>query len=144
MEIMQHTIKITASKNRVWRVLWNDSSFRQWAGVIDPGTYMKGELIKGSVVEFISSENGYGVSSLVEKLVPNEYLRLRHSADTQDFGANDRAQEWTGGEETYELTENDGVTTLTVAFDVPTEMLDYFNDAYPKALDIVKNLAEDL
>lgn len=142
MNEMKFTIDINASKEKVWNTLWQDETFRKWAGLIDPGTYMKGELAAGNEVEFISAENGYGVTSLVEKVTPNEFLLLRHQADTQNTGADTREKEWTGGAESYALTENDGMTTLTAAFDVPPELEEYFQENYPKALAKVKDLAE--
>lgn len=139
---MQFSIEITANKETVWDTLWQDASFREWAGLIDPGTYMVGDLVEGGQVQFISAENGYGVTSLVEQIVPGEYLLLLHSADTQGAGARERANEWTGGTESYKLTEENGITTLTATFDVPEEMEAYFSTAYPKALEKVKELAE--
>lgn len=139
---MQFFIEIHTSKEKVWETLWQDKTFRQWAGIIDSGTYMVGELKEGHTVEFISSENGYGVTSLVEKLAPGEYLLLAHSADTQEDGAREREPEWTGGKESYRLIEENGITTLTAAFDVPLEMEEYFQLNYPKALERVKELAE--
>ena len=141
MEEMRFSIDITASREKVWDTLWQDKTFRQWAGIIDPGTHMVGNLREGNEVQYISG-NGYGVTSLVEKLTANEFLLLRHSADTQDEGKRKRAKEWTGGVESYRLAEKDGTTTLTVAFDVPTEMEEYFKVNYPKALEQVKVLAE--
>lgn len=142
MNELQFQVAINAPKEKVWDTLWQDESFRQWVGIIDPGTYMRGELKEGNEVEFISAENGYGVTSLVEKLTPNEFLLLRHSADTQDSGQQEREKEWTGGAESYSLGEQDGTTTLTAAFDVPTELEEYFKENYPKALQRVKELAE--
>lgn len=139
---MKFTIRINAPKEIVWSVLWQDDTFREWAGLIDPGTYMKGELKEGAEVEFISTENGYGVTSLVKELIPNEYLLLQHAADTQDAGARDRANEWTGGKEMYRLVESNNITVLTAEFDVPKEMEEYFATNYPKALNRVKELAE--
>jgi hypothetical protein len=104
---------------------------------------MVGTLKEGNEVQFISAENGYGVTSLVENLILNEFLLLRHSADTQDKGEHERKKEWTGGTETYSLKEKDGITTLTAAFDVPAELEAYFAAAYPKALKRVKVLAEE-
>lgn len=138
---MQFSIEINAGKARVWDVLWSDETFRQWAGIIDPGTYMVGELKEGNEVQFISG-NGYGVTSMVAKLVVGEHLLLKHQADTQDAGEHEREKQWTGGEESYKLTEHDGVTTLAVAFDVPTELEEEFNVSYPNALEQVKLLAE--
>ena len=143
MDELQFRIKINAAKQKVWDTLWQDKTFREWASIIDPGTYMVGELAEGCEVQFISSENGYGVTSLVEKLVPNEFLLFRHSADTQEAGKQEREKEWTGGKESYSLSEKDGITTLTVAFDVPPEQKAYFKNNYPKALEQVKVLAEN-
>lgn len=142
MNEMQFSIAIPATKERVWDTLWQDQTFRDWASIIDPETYMVGDLQEGSEVQFISAANGYGVTSLVEKVVPGEFLLLRHRADTQETGKQERDQQWTGGAERYALAEQDGVTTLTVAFDVPPELEEYFQDAYPKALARVKELAE--
>ncbi len=142
MKELQFTIEVHTPKETVWNTLWQDETFREWAGIIDPGTYMVGDLKEGNEVEFISAENGYGVTSLVEKLAVHEYLLLRHSADTQDSGAGVRDDEWTGGQESYLLAEKEGITTLTAAFDVPSEIEDYFKVNYPKALERVKVLAE--
>ncbi|MCE7935338.1 MAG: hypothetical protein DYG96_12225 [Chlorobi bacterium CHB2] len=142
MKELQFSVEIKATKERVWETLWQDESLREWASIIDPGTYMVGDLKEGNEVQFISSESGYGVTSLVEKLTVNEFLLLRHRADTQEEGAQERDNEWTGGEETYALSESNGATTLTVAFDVPPELEGYFKTNYPKALNRVKELAE--
>lgn len=143
MNPLQFSIEINAPKQKVWNTLWQDETFRDWASIIDPGTYMAGELTEGSEMQFISAENGYGVTSLVEKVVEGEYLLLKHQADTQEVGTKEREKEWTGGSESYTLVENDGLTTLTAEFDVPPELKGYFNDAYPKALARVKELADE-
>lgn len=142
MKDLKFTIEIQASKQEVWQTLWEDKTFREWAGIIDPGTYMLGELAEGSEVQFISAENGYGVTSLVEKLIVNEYLLLRHQADTQGSGEREREKEWSGGSESYSLAEVDGKTLLSVEFGVPEEMEEYFKENYPKALERVKALTE--
>lgn len=139
---MQFVVKIHAAKEAVWDTLWQDKTFRDWASVIDPETYMVGDLKEGNEIQFISAENGYGVTSLVEKLTPGDFLLLRHQADTQEAGKREREKEWTGGAESYSLSEKDGNTTVTVTFDVPLEMEEYFKVAYPKALERVKILAE--
>jgi uncharacterized protein YndB with AHSA1/START domain len=142
MKEMQFLVEIHAAKEKVWDTLWQDETFREWAGIIDPGTYMVGDLKEGNKVQFISAENGYGVTSLVEKLTPGEFLLLRHQADTQEDGKRERENQWTGGKESYSLAEKDGTTTLAAAFDVPPELESMFKVSYPKALERVKVLAE--
>ena len=141
MKEIKFSIEINATKEKVWETLWQDETLRQWAGVIDPGTHLVGDLVEGNEVQFISG-NGYGVTSLVDQLTTNEFLLFKHSADTQDEGKRERAKEWTGGKESYRLAERNGTTTLTAAFDVPPEQEEYFKDNYPKALEQVKILAE--
>lgn len=142
MKQLQFSIEIFASKEKVWQTLRQDQTFRKWAGIIDPGTYMKGKLIEGSTVQFISEENGYGVTSFVAKLIPHEYLLLEHQSDTKDSGKENREEQWSGGSEEYALTESLDNTTLKVTFDVPEELETYFNQNYPKALETVKSLTE--
>ena len=142
MRTLEFSITINAPRTRVWQVLWQDETLRQWAGIIDPGTHMVGELKQGEEIQFISG-NGYGVTSLVEAVMPNEKLVLRHKADTAGGGTQTRDDQWSGGAESYDLTENEGLTTVTTRFDVPPELEDYFNDTYPKALAKVQQLAED-
>ena len=47
MEKLRFLIKIDAPKERVWQMLWDDSTFRDWAHIIDEGTYMKGVMKEG-------------------------------------------------------------------------------------------------
>ena len=133
MREIQFTIDINASKERVWATLWEDATFRDWAKIIDDGTCIKGVLEEGNEVQFISSVSGYGVTDLVERLVPNEFILFRHSADTKDSGEQLRESEWTGGAESYSLSENYGVTTLLVKTDVPLEQEETMLIRFPLA-----------
>lgn len=139
---LQFSIEINGPKERVWSVLWDDATFRDWAGIIDEGTYIEGILAEGNTIQFISSENGYGVTSLIEKLTPNEYIQFHHGADTKAFGEAERDQEWTGGRESYSLEEKEGLTKLTVLSDVPDELVEMFEDRLPRTLMRIKTLAE--
>ena len=142
MQKQQFSIEIKAPRERVWNTLWDGKTFRDWANIIDEGTYMVGELKEGNEVQFISSVSGFGVTSLVEKLAQNEFISFRQMADTKDSGEREREKEWTGGTESYSLAENEGITTLTVDIDVPPGQEETFRVRFPKALERVKILAE--
>lgn len=139
---MRFSVQIQAAKETVWDILWSDSSFRDWANIIDEGMYMVGQLEEGAQVQFISAVNGYGVTSLVEKLIPEEYVSFQQLKDTQDTGKEDREKQWTGSRETYTLLEKEGVTTLTLTSDIPSELEEIMADRLPKALQRIKELAE--
>ncbi len=142
MKVMQFSTEINASKEKVWTTLWGDITFRDWASIIDEGTYMKGVMEEGNEIQFISSVGGYGVTSLIEKLIPNEFVLFRHSADTKERGQQEREKEWTGGIESYSLAEKNGVTTLLVKTDIPQEQEETFSIRFPRALDRIKTLTE--
>jgi hypothetical protein len=142
MQKQQFSIEIQASRERVWNTLFEDKSFRDWGNIIDKGQYMVGEIKEGNEVKFISGSSGYGVTSLVEKLIPNEFVSFRQMADTKESGEKERQKEWTGGTESYSLAENDGVTTLRVTIDIPSGLEEMFQDRFPKALERIKFLAE--
>jgi hypothetical protein len=142
MKKIQYSIEINTSKDIVWKTLWEDKTFRDWASIIDEGTYIKGVMKEGNEIQFISSVNGFGVTSLVEKCIQNEFVLFKHSADTKESGEQEREKEWTGGTESYSLTEKDGITTVTVKTDIPYEQEETFNVRFPRALNRLKNLAE--
>ena len=142
MKNMELSIEIHASKDKVWATLWDDATFRDWASLIDEGTYMKGIMTERNEIQFLSSLNGYGVTSLIAKLSPNEYVLFRHNADTKESGQQEREKEWTGGTESYSLSEKNGVTTLIVKIDVPQEQEETFRIRIPEALERIKTLAE--
>lgn len=144
MKEIEVSIRINATKESVWATLWEDVTFRDWASIIDEGTYLKGNMKEGNEIQFISSVNGYGVTSLIEKLNPNTFILFRHSADTKESGQQQRKKEWTGGTESYSLAEKNGVTTLIVKTDVPQELVEIFNARLPKALERIKMLAEKI
>jgi GAF domain-containing protein len=105
---------------------------------------MKGVMKEGNEIQFISSVNGYGVTSLIKKLIPNEFILFSHDADTKESGQQEREKEWTGGTESYSLIEKNGVTTLIVKTDVPQEQEEIFNIRFPRALERIKTLAEKM
>jgi len=143
MEKIQFSIEIEAPKERIWNTLWEDKTFRDWASIIDEGLYMVGEMKGGKEVQFISSVSGYGVTSLVDKLIVNEFVLFKHMVDTKERGEQKREKEWGGGTESYILKERGDMTTLTVELDVPPEQIKTFKDRLPKALKRVKELAEE-
>lgn len=144
MNQMEFSIKIIAPRKRVWETLWNDAAFRDWASIIDEGTFMKGNLEEGKEVQFLSSSSGYGVTSLVESMVPHEYILFKHGADTKEMGRSERDREWTGGRESYRLVEEADATWLTVKTDVPPEQVKTFSHRLPLALERIKFLAESV
>lgn len=76
-------------------------------------------------------------------------IRMRSSCSGtvrthKESGQQEREKEWTGGTESYTLTEKEGVTTLLVKTEVPQELEETFNISLSRALERIKTLAEKM
>lgn len=144
MEKQQFKITIDAPREKVWDVLWNDSSYPEWTSVFSEGSRAETDWKKGSKVLFLSG-TGEGMVSRIEENIPNEFMSFKHLGTVKD-GVEDidseKAKEWSGSLENYTLKTVNGKTELTVDMDITDEYKDYFLTTLPKALEKVKELAE--
>jgi hypothetical protein len=51
-------------------------------------------------------------------------------------------EKWANGFENYTFSESNRTTTVTVDLDTTDDFIAYMNEAYPKALDKLKELFE--
>lgn len=142
----RHTFSITidAPREKVWDVLWNDKTYRQWTAPFSEGSYAETDWQQGSNVRFLGTD-GNGMVSTIRKRTDNEYMFIEHLGMVKD-GVEDieseAIQPWKGAEENYTLSTMDGKTELTVETDIAEECLDEFQAIWPQALQQVKELSE--
>ncbi|MGM8360440.1 SRPBCC domain-containing protein [Flavobacterium sp. ARAG 55.4] len=144
MKTLTFKIEINAPKEKVWSLLWDDTTYRKWAAVFCEGTYAVSDWKEGSVIQFLTP-NGEGMHSVIEKKKVNEYMAFKHLAMIKNFEiepVDSATQEWVNAMETYSLTETDGITVLEAKVDTTEKYVVFFNDAFAKALSIIKELSE--
>jgi uncharacterized protein YndB with AHSA1/START domain len=144
MQRLNFTIDIEASKEKVWQILWDDETYRQWTSAFCEGSYMVGDLKDGARIHFLAPD-GQGMYSDVEKVVENEFVSFKHIGEMKDkaeLPLDDETKKWSGNYENYILTENNGTTTLSVEIDAVEQYVDFFNEKMPIAMENVKNLSE--
>lgn len=144
MQKLSYTIFINAPASRVWEVLWHDDTYKQWTSVFQEGSYAVSDWNEGSDVHFLTPK-GAGMFAKIEKMVPNQFMSIRHMGEIKDFipqpilvGASD----WSESYENYRLEEENGVTILTAEIETQEEHIQYFNDVFPEALKKVKEISE--
>lgn len=140
MKQLRYTIEIKASADKVWKVLWGEHSYRQWTKVFHESSYAESEWKKGSEIRFLTPE-GAGMYSRIEELILNELMAFQHLGEIKDFinippEGNDK--EWMNARESYKLTSNGKETVLTAELETLESYEGFFNNAFPKALEIVK------
>ena len=144
METKEFKISINASKERVWDILWNDSTYRAWTSVFAEGSHAESDWQKGSKILFLDGKGAGMVSQIVEK-IPNEFMSFKHLGEVKDGvqdTSSDKVSEWAGAVENYTLNSVNGKTELKVYMNIADEFMEYFLKTWPKALDKVKELAE--
>jgi len=146
MKSLEFKTVINAPANTVWFVLWDDYHYREWTSVFTEGSYAISNWQEGSEVQFLSP-SGAGMYSLIDKALPGESMHFKHIGEIRNFekqALDEKTLEWTGAMEKYDLEETNGVTTLTVTLEASDDTLEMFKGILPKALVIVKQLAEDI
>jgi uncharacterized protein YndB with AHSA1/START domain len=141
MNRLHFSIDIAAPREKVWEVLWEDASYRDWTSAFSEGSYAVSDWNEGSTIQFLDSSSRYGMSAVIERKRPGEFISFRHEAEIRN-GQVQQPAEWSGAHENYTLTSNDGKTTLTVDLDAPDEYRHMFEGKFPQALQRVKTLAE--
>jgi hypothetical protein len=144
MKKHEFRISINAPREKVWKTLWDDSSYRAWTSVFSEGSYAKTDWKKGSKILFLNGKEEGMVSEIADNR-PNEYMSFKHLGVIKD-GKEDTQSEsiktWAGATENYTLQNVNGKTELVVDMDMTDDMKDYFIKTWPLALDKLKELAE--
>lgn len=144
MQKQTFKVLIDAPREKVWNVLWNDDTYRDWTSVFSPGSHAQTDWNKGSKVLFLDGK-GAGMVSVIEDKIPNQFMSFKHLGEVTD-GVEDtqseKVKQWAGAHENYTLNSQGGKTELRVDMDLVEEFAEMFNQIFPKALDKVKELAE--
>lgn len=144
MDRLTFSTTINAPKDKVWRVMLDDATYRQWTSVFSEGSYALTDWKQGSKALFLTPE-GDGMVSRIAAHRPNEFLSIEHLGTVKN-GVEDTTSKdvnsWAGAHENYTLRETNGSSALTVEMDVTGEYKKYFEETWPKALAKLKEVAE--
>ena len=145
MKKLNFSIDIKAPKEKIWKVLWDDRTYREWTSAFMEGSYAESDWKEGSKIHFLDP-NGEGMYSTIAKKTENEFMSFKHIGSVKDGKEQPldaETKKWSGATENYTLKDHNGTTTLTVELDTSgLEWENMLKEAFPKALDKVKELAE--
>ena len=145
MEKLLFSVSIQAPKNKVWSVLWQDESYRNWTSAFFEGSYAVSDWKEGDKILFLGPDGSGMVSRIAEKR-PNEYMSFEHLGMVNkgiEDTTSEKVRSWAGAKENYKLEEKEGVTNLFIEMDAAEDYKDYFIKTWPKALEQVKILSEN-
>ena len=147
MQKLHFSIQINSPREKVWKTMLDDKTYREWSAMFMPGSHFVGAWDKGSKIQFLApDENGQmgGITSEVVESRPHEFISTKHlglvTAGVEDTTSK-KAKEWVGFEN-YTFTDLGGKTELLVDVNTTDDFKDYMSDTWPKALQKLKELAE--
>jgi len=148
MKKMNYQITIDAPVDQVFKTMLGKDTYKQWTTAFNPTSDFEGSWDKGAKIYFTGiNQNGEkeGMVAEIAENIPNKYISIRH------YGILDKGKEvtegpavegWAGSFENYTFEDLGSKTLLKVDVDTNEEYLEYFDEAWPKALQILKEISE--
>jgi hypothetical protein len=148
MEVIQFSILINAPKQKVWKTMLGKETYTQWTKAFAEGSTYRGSWEKGDEIHFIG-ENAEGkAEGMYSRIKENrlyDFISIEHlgiiSNGTIDTTSDD-VKKWAPSFENYTFTMRGSATELKVEMQVSTEYKKMFEEMWPKALKLLKELCE--
>lgn len=150
MQTINFSIHINAPREIVWNTMLEDSTYRLWTRVFSEGSRYVGSWDEGAEIRFLGSDEAgnpvdEGVYSRIKKNIPHEYISIEHIGMIKNGvidTTSDEVKKWVPSFENYTFTSDETGTMVSVSVDTTDEYVEMFNGVWPKALDILKAIAE--
>lgn len=151
MQKLQFKKDINASAQKVYDTmlgLKDKSTYEYWTKTFNPTSTYEGSWDKGNKILFTGVDENGKRGGMVSKVVDNQsaqFVSIMHLGFVDgdvEVTTGEQVEKWAGGHENYTFTERDGITSVTVDLDTVEEYIEYFNTAYPVALEKLKEISE--
>jgi hypothetical protein len=151
MQKLQFKVSINAPVAKIYDIMLgisNKSTYEQWTALFNPTSTYEGSWEKGSKMLFVGvdekGEKGGMVSRIVDN-IPDKFVSIQHYGLVNggiEITEGPEVEKWANGFEDYHFDETNGTTIVTVELDTIEDFLSYMNEAYPKALNKLKEICE--
>ena len=142
---IQFDVTINAPVPAVWNFMIGPESYKRWASAFAEGTYFEGSWEQGAKIKFLSPPSGDGMVAEIAQNRRNAFISIRHLGFISN-GVEDTTSEsvraWAPAYENYTFISVPEGTRLIIEQDVYSEWAQYMNEAWPKALALLKQLSE--
>lgn len=119
-------------------------SYKAWTSPLMEGSYYEGSWEKWAKIKFLSPD-GWGMTAVIAENIPYKFISIQPVSILKD-GVEDtespEAKTWQDTYENYTFSETNSVTALRVDTSTTPEYEKYMNEAWPKALETLKNMCE--
>lgn len=141
---VQFNVVIKAPPAAVWRHVIDPESYKRWTAAFAEGSRFEGSWEPGAKIRFLAP-SGDGMVAEIAESRPSSFISIRHLGMISN-GIEDTTSEavraWAPAYENYTFLHTPEGTKMVVDQDVAVEWEEYMSEAWPKALEILKELSE--
>ena len=148
LRTLHFSIDIQAPAGKVFDTMLSHGTYEQWTAVFNPTSTFEGSWDKGSEIRFLGTDANGNVGGMISRIrehIPNSFVSIEHIGMLVNGDAITEGPEvasWAGSQENYSFSEENGITTVKVSLDSSGAYEGYFNETYPRALEMLKSLCE--
>lgn len=151
MKKLKYTCEIEATPNHVYATMLglNDKgTYEKWTAEFNPTSTWEGDWSKGSKMLFLGLDENGNRGGMVSQIVennPGKFVSIRHYGILEgdaEITEGPKVSDWANAHENYTFEETKNGTLVTIDMESNDEHADYFDTAWPKALQSLKQICE--
>jgi uncharacterized protein YndB with AHSA1/START domain len=146
---LHYEIKIDAAAQKVYETMIDQEKYRLWTTAFCPVSYYEGNWDKDSKISFIGEDHNGEKGGMIAKVaenIPAKFISLQYLGvlkGDQEVNTGEEVDVWKGSFENYTFKEEESATLLSIDLTGTKELEEFFNNAWPAALNILKDLSEN-
>jgi hypothetical protein len=148
MEVIQFSILINAPKQKVWKTMLDKNTYVQWTSAFAEGSSFEGGWEKGNEIRFIAINaqgKQEGMFSRIKENRVYDFISIQHLGIITDGvvdTTSEKVKQWAPSYENYTFTTKGAGTEVKVEMEVNKEYKKMFEEMWPRALKLLKELCE--
>lgn len=147
-EMLHFETTIDNTPENIFRIMLESEPYGKWTKPFNPESRFTGSWEKGERILFLGTDadgKSSGMLCRIRENIPGKFLSiesLREVVDGKEVTGEGKGDAWKGALENYTLKPAGSKTLLCIDTDVPAEFRDFVLQAWPGALEILKELCE--
>ena len=145
MANVMHSVIINAPAEKIWDVLWNEDSYKEWTQFFSPGSNYKSDWKVGGKTYFLDASGKNGSIATIDRMDKPNMVIFKHIGELHNGKAINNTRkviDWLGSFEKYFIMSFDGYCKLQGESITSPEYADHIKEGFVKGFAKVKELAE--
>ncbi len=146
---LHFNIDIHATPERIWDCIVTDAPYREWTAAFHPGSHFVGGWQLGDQIRFLGPDDNGDLRGMVAEIAASDHpqhISIRHLGfvfnDVVDT-TSPAVTSWAPAYENYFIEPlGNSTTRFSVTLEGMDEMAEMFEGIWPKALELLKQVAE--